>query len=176
MRCARCLGEGLLESEALRTLDGRVYRHVSMLLCRFNMFGEADDTSHMRIAYMSGAKAEPRRSDMPSIEEVFTDKPEIWTGYPLTSSVVPYRPTLYLLERCKLAEIFQESHSLLLARGEQRNGTIRGFATAVENLSARMQHWLARLPRELQYRWPMSIDVWELQCVFYSVHCWCKLC
>ncbi|KAM0714321.1 hypothetical protein Q7P37_010108 [Cladosporium fusiforme] len=152
----RCAAQGVLEKDYLRA---RLSAHWMV---------ECTDI-HMRIAYMSGAKAEPRRSDMPSIEEVFTDTPEIWTGYPLTNSAVPYRPTLYLLERCKLAEIFQEIHSLLLARGEQRNETIRTFASAVENLSGRMQHWLARLTRELQYRWPMSIDVWELHASYHTV-------
>lgn len=123
----------------------------------------------MRIAFMNGATAEPRRSGLPDIEAVFTNTDEVWTGYPLTRSAIKHWPTLYLIERCKLAEIFQEIHSLILARDEKRKGTIRGFATAVEGLASKMQLWYTQLPEQLQYQWPMSIAVWELQFVFHLI-------
>lgn len=126
----------------------------------------------MRIAFMNGATAEPRRSGLPDIETVFTNTEEIWTGYPLTRSATKHWPTLYLIERCRLAGIFQEIHALILARDEKRKGTIRGFAIAVENLASRMESWYTQLPEQLQYQWPMSIAVWELQFVYHLIRGW----
>lgn len=123
----------------------------------------------MRIAFMSGATAEPRRSGVPDIEMVFTNTHEIWTGYPLTRSATRHWPTLYLIERCKLAGIFGEIHSLIFARDEKREGTMRSFAKAVGILAARMQYWYTQLPEQLQYHWPMSIAVWELQFVYHLI-------
>jgi len=117
----------------------------------------------MRIAFMSGDATGPPRPGFPRIYDVFDDQVEIWTGYPLTSGTTPYRPTLYMRERCRLAEIFQSVHALILTKGEQGETTVRGFIRAVEEVSAKMRHWYQRLPFELQYRWPMCISVWELR-------------
>jgi hypothetical protein len=59
----------------------------------------------MRIAFMSGAVAKPSHSVFLRVYHVFDDQVEVWTGYPLTRSATAYRPTLYLRERCRLAEI-----------------------------------------------------------------------
>lgn len=124
----------------------------------------------MRIAFMSDGTAVPPRSDFPKIHEVFDDRAEIWTGYPLKQAATPYRPTLYLRERCRLADIFQEVHALLLTRAATRNPTVKEFANAVETLAVKMEHWHDRLPLELRYVWPMCIAVWELQSVYPIVH------
>ena len=121
----------------------------------------------MRIAFMSGATAESRVSGLPKIHHVFRDQVEFWIGYPLARNAVPYRPTLYLRERCKLAGLFQELHNLILTPNKQRHVDIRGFADEVDLLSVRMQHWYQYLPFELHYDWPMSIAVWELQFVYH---------
>ena len=125
----------------------------------------SDSNRIMRIAFMSGAIAKPSQSGFPRIYDVFDDQVEVWTGYPLTRGATAYRPTLYLRERCRLAEIFKEVHALILTRGEQRNTTVEGFISAVEELLAKMRHWYQRLPFELQYRWPMGISIWELRSV-----------
>lgn len=118
----------------------------------------------MRIAFMSPATAVLRASGFPKIHEVFEDTTEFWVGYPLTTSPVPHRPTLYLRERCRLAEVFHEMHDLIL--GEKQNDMeIHDFAGAVDLLSAQMHRWYQSLPHELHYEWPMSVAVWELQSV-----------
>lgn len=117
----------------------------------------------MRIAFLSGATEDSASLPCPKIYDVFDDKSEVWTGYPLTKSNTPQWPTLYLRERCRLGEMFQELHSLVLTNGQPHESTVQGFVKAVEELLAKMQHWCQRLPFELQYRWPMSVAVWELQ-------------
>lgn len=99
------------------------------------------------------------------IYDVFDDHLEAWTGYPLTRSATAFRPTLYLRERCRLAEIFEEVHLLILTRGKTCDRTVQGFTRAVEELSKKMRYWYRRLPFELQYRWPMGIAIWELRSV-----------
>lgn len=84
-------------------------------------------------------------------------------GYPLTREAVPYRPTLYLRQRCRLAELFGEIHTLILSKSRPANETLQDFAGAARGLSARMKQWYELLPHELHYRWPMSVAVWELQ-------------
>lgn len=119
----------------------------------------------MHIAFMSGTSAKSCESGFPRIYDVFDDHLEIWTGYPLTRDVIPYRPTLYLRERCRLAEIFKEVHALILTRSEGSEATVQGFTSAVKDVLAKMIHWYERLPLELQYRWPMCISIWELRSV-----------
>lgn len=119
----------------------------------------------MRIAFLSGATEESASLECPKIYDVFDHKSQTWTGYPLTNSNVLHWPTLYLRERCRLAEIFRELHSLILTKGQPHESTVHGFVHAVEELLAKMQRWCQRLPWELQYRWPMSVAVWELQWV-----------
>ena len=128
---------------------------------------ESDNIRIMRIAFMSGAIAEPSRPGFPKIYDVFDDQVEAWTGYPLTSSNTTYRPTLYLRERCRLAEIFKDVHALILTKPKPCDSTVQGFANAVEDTSTKMRHWYQRLPFELQYSWPMSVAIWELQSVYF---------
>lgn len=116
-----------------------------------------------RIAFLNGTIAEPPRLSFPRIHDVFEDGVEFWTGYPLTSTSTPHRPTLYLRERCRLAELFEELHALVLTKGRPAEATVQGFVAAAEDLLARMRQFYQRLPFELQYRWPMSAAVWELQ-------------
>jgi hypothetical protein len=99
----------------------------------------------------------------PKIHDVFEDGIAMWTGYPLTKSNTPHRPTLYLRERCRLAELFEELHALVLTKGKPAESMVQGFVAAAEDLLARMRRFYQRLPFELQYRWPMSTGVWELQ-------------
>ena len=120
----------------------------------------------MRIAFMSGALAKPPQSGFPRIYDVFDDHLEFWSGYPSTKSAIEYRPTLYLRERCRLAEIFERVHTLILTTGKKSDATVQGFTSAVEDISAEMRHWYERLPFELQYRWPMCISIWELRSVY----------
>lgn len=117
----------------------------------------------MRIAFLSGTTEDSAQLECPRIYDVFDDKSEVWTGYPLTKSNTLHWPTLYLRERCRLAEIFQELHSLVLTKGQPHESTVQGFVKAADELLAKMQLWCQRLPFELRYRWPMSVAVWELQ-------------
>lgn len=126
---------------------------------------ESNSTRIMRIAFMSDTLAKPFQSGFPKIYDVFDDHLEIWTGYPLTRDVTPYRPTLYLRERCRLAEIFKEVHVLILTKAEESDATVQGFTSAVKGVLAEIMHWHERLPLELQYRWPMCISIWELRSV-----------
>lgn len=119
----------------------------------------------MRIAFMSGTLANPCQSGFPRIYDAFDDHLEIWTGYALTKDVILHRPTLYLPERCRLAEIFEEVHALILTRAKESDATVEGFTSAVEHVLAKTRHWYERLPFELQYRWPMCIPIWELRSV-----------
>lgn len=119
----------------------------------------------MRIAFMSGATSTSRRSGLPEIDKVFHDNVELWVGYPLTASAVPHRPTSYLRDRCRLAEVFEELHKFVFVTDDQRNLDIRTFASEAARLSTEMRHWYQRLPVELHYQWPMSVAVWELQFV-----------
>lgn len=116
-----------------------------------------------RIAFLNVTKTEPPRSCFPRMHDVFEDVVEMWTGYPLTKTYSPHRPTLYLRERCRLAELFEEFHVLVLTKGKPAESTVQGFVAATEDFLARMRQFYHRLPFELQYRWPMSAAVWELQ-------------
>lgn len=117
----------------------------------------------MRIAFMSGEIADSRRRDFPSLEATFDDTVETWTGYPLLEDNVSFRPRLFLSERNRLTDLFGEIHELIFAdRGEQTT-TLRHFDNAVNGMLARLEHWFEYLPEELQYHWPMSTAVWELQ-------------
>ena len=126
---------------------------------------ESDRPRIMRIAFMSGDTAKPSQPGFPRIYDVFDDQVEIWTGYPLSRNNTAYRPTLYLRERCRLAEIFKDVHALILTSTKTYDATVQDFANAIEDTWAKMRHWYQRLPFELQYRWPMSIAIWELQSV-----------
>ena len=119
----------------------------------------------MRIAFMRRGTESASVSGLPKISDVFDDKREWWIGYPLTKTAVPHRQTLYLQERCILAGLFQEIHDVILASDKKQIMTMREFSNAVDCLSVKMQHWYENLPLELRYHWPMSIAVWELQCV-----------
>jgi hypothetical protein len=112
---------------------------------------------------LNGTTTEPLQFGFPKIHDVFEDKVEMWTGYPLSETSTPHRPTLYLRERCRLAELFEELHALVLTKGKPAESTVQGFVAATEDLLARMRQFYQRLPFELQYRWPMSGAVWELQ-------------
>ena len=114
---------------------------------------------------MSGGIVESPTAELPKIHDIFDNHVEVWKGYPLTKRAVLSRPTMYLRERCKTAELFQELHNLVLAGDKQRNFDARDFANAVAHLSGKMQRWYQHLPFELQYEWPMSVAVWELQLV-----------
>lgn len=143
-----------------------MYACVRRLQKSLSMILGPDSNRITRIAFMSGAIAEPSQSVFPRIYDVFDDQVEIWTGYPLTRSATAFRPTLYLRERCRLAEIFKEVHALILTRDKQCDATVQGFTSAVEELSTRMRNWCHRLPFEVQYRWPMGIAVWELRSIY----------
>lgn len=174
MRGSKSIQARLSESESLCSLDGQMYTRVSVGQGFFPLHLETTDRSSItRIAFMSGVIADSRQSGLPSIHDTFEDKEEPWIGYPLTTTPVPYRPTVYLLQRCRLAELFEEMHSLILTSGDKHNDTVRNFSGAVDGLAAKMQHWLRHLPTELEYNWPMCISVWELQLVtptFAAVH------
>lgn len=119
----------------------------------------------MRLAFMSSATAGPRRSDFPDISSVFSDRITLWVGYPMAEDPVAYRPTLYLSERCRLARLFEEMHSLIFNDTQQSTKTVLEFAGAVDGLSEELRNWEEHLPMNLAYEWPMSIAVWELQSV-----------
>lgn len=111
---------------------------------------------------MSRATVASRWSGLPKLREVFDDRSEPWIGYPFTKDEVAHRPMLYLVERCKLATLFQEMHGLIFAENDM---PIRKFANALDKLSMKVQQWYRHLPFELQYEWPMSVAVWEMQYV-----------
>lgn len=117
----------------------------------------------IRLALMSSAKAESRTSEVRKIHETFDDTVAFWAGYPLTTDIIAYRPTVYLRGRCKLAELLQEMHTLLLANKSEHTKSIEKHAEAIDHLAMKMERWFLRLPFELQYSWPMSVAVWELQ-------------
>jgi hypothetical protein len=119
----------------------------------------------MRIAFVSGEITASRASGLFKIRDIFEDRIESWTGYPLTSTAVVHRPTRYLEERCRLIEIFENMHDVVLTSDKQRTLAIREFSSEVNRVSERMQTWYEQLPFELQYRWPMSVAVLELQFV-----------
>jgi hypothetical protein len=127
------------------------------------VLGFSDTYSVMRMAFMKGATSECKLHGLPKLHEVFDDEVETWIGYPLTTEVVPDRPTLYLRERCRLAHLLQQMHDLILAPNAPQDRPITVFATAIENLFVHLQQWYEHLPFELHYAWPMSISVWELQ-------------
>lgn len=116
----------------------------------------------MRIAFMTPATVTPRVSGLPKVYDVYDDRSERWVGYPFTKDAVAHRPTLYLVERCKLADLFQEIHDLIFSTSKS-SVPIRQFASSLDELSTKLQQWYRHLPFELQYVWPMSISVWELQ-------------
>ncbi|KAF2169515.1 hypothetical protein M409DRAFT_52055 [Zasmidium cellare ATCC 36951] len=126
----------------------------------------------MRLAFMSPATVTANVSGLPKIREVYDDRSEPWIGYPFTTDAVAYRPTMYLVERCRLAELFQEMHDLIFT---QRRMSIREFATALDQLSSRVQQWYQHLPFELHYEWPMSIYIWELHASYLTslMILWC---
>ena len=117
----------------------------------------------MRIAFMSPARTPEDHFQIPKIHDVFDDKVESWIGYPLTSEAVVHRPTLYLRERCRLAGIHQEMHDLLFPKPQAGEQSMHEYAEAVDRMAARLESWHENLPFELQYTWPVSVDVWELQ-------------
>ena len=123
----------------------------------------ADCNRVMHIAFLNGTTAEPTRLSMPKIHDHFEDGIETWTGYPLASASTPHRPTSYLRERCRLVELFEELHALLLTKGKPAESSVQGFVAATEDLLAKLRLFYQRLPFELQYRWPTSVAVWELQ-------------
>nr|POE79506.1 nitrogen assimilation transcription factor nit-4 [Quercus suber] len=103
----------------------------------------------MRIAFMNGSVAQPITKKYPKIHEVFHDRLEHWIGYPLTKDIIPHRPTLYLVERCRLSELFQQMHDLILAHGGHSRQDDRYFVSAVDDLAGRMRYWHRHLPFEL---------------------------
>lgn len=118
----------------------------------------------MRIAFMSDMTIKPRAVRLPKINDTFNDEVDMWNAYPFSRSIVPHRPTLYLLERCRLAGLFQEMHDLIFTE-KSKAAVNKEFMNAVESLAAKMHQWLQHLPFELQYDWPMSVAVLELQYV-----------
>lgn len=123
----------------------------------------------MRISFMNGGAAEPGRLGLPDIQEVLSDRVETWSGFPLTRARISHRPKPYLSERCKLATILQEIHTLILTKDEHQGRSEGDFERDVENLLARMHCWRVNLPKDLRYKWPMSSAVWELQYVHLSL-------
>ncbi|KAI5371147.1 hypothetical protein Slin15195_G020190 [Septoria linicola] len=126
-------------------------------------------TTHiiMRLAFMSEMTIKPRSIRHPKINDTFNDEVEMWTAYPFSKSIVPHRPTLYLLERCKLAILFQEMHDLIFAK-TSKAVVNREFMNAVESLAMKMDQWHQHLPFELQYDWPMSVAVLELHASYIA--------
>lgn len=102
-------------------------------------------------------------SGLLDIKDVFDNEIEFWIGYPLTRSAVLHRPNIYLQERCKLAEIFEEIHKLMFADDRDDDLEVHEFGRAVDLLCSKMQNWYERLPSELHYEWPISTATWELQ-------------
>lgn len=96
---------------------------------------------------------DPTHLDFPKIDEVFDDTIETWTGYLLTWSDTPYSSTLYLRERCRLIELFEDLEKLVLIKGESSPSTVQGFVNGTDDLLAKLQRFLERLPAGLQYRW-----------------------
>lgn len=123
----------------------------------------ANMISIMSIAFLNPAITDSHTTLLPKIEDVFTDDVEYWAGYPLARDMIPHRPTVYLLERCRLAEIFQDLQELTLARDARDQMGIRAFAISVETLAGKMQHWLQNLDEHLHYERTVSVAVWELQ-------------
>lgn len=124
----------------------------------------------MRTTLLRSASISPSPFELPKIHEVFDDIAEVWTGYPMTRTATAHRPTVYLRERCRLAELFQEMQGLTLTSSKRQSSPTRHFTNSVEDFASKLQHWYQRLPFDLQYRWPMSIAVWELQFVYRLVH------
>ena len=122
----------------------------------------ADEIRIMRLAFMNGMTVRPIESDVPKIHKVFQDDVDLWIAYPLSIDAVPHRSTLYLRERCTLAGIFKDIHTLIFA-DKHTKGNVREFLDGVDRLSSRMNNWFERLPFELQYEWPMCVAIWELQ-------------
>lgn len=106
----------------------------------------------------------PSLSHVPKIHNVFQDDVDLWIGYPLSREAVLHRSTLYLREKCALAILFHEMHSLIFADKHKKTNA-REFVDKVDQFSTKMQSWHERLPFELQYDWPMCVAVWELQYV-----------
>lgn len=144
-----------------------MYARVSILLAcpHLGVKRLSDGVSIVRIAFMSSSTTGLSASTLPLSADIIEDKVEYWVGYPLTTNPVPFRPALYFRERCKLSFLFQELYSLFLTNDTQRTRNARELANAVERLSVRMQRWHRYLPFELHYVWPMSVAIWELQCV-----------
>jgi hypothetical protein len=130
----------------------------------------------LRFALLTDARPEPSQTGFPRIHDVFDDTVEEWTGYPLTTSAIPHSPTLYLRERCRLVEIIRDLHALVLAKGDPCVATVQGYVKTVGDLVDKMQRWNQRLPFELQYRWPSSVAVCELQSVYISFRAQCLAC
>ncbi|KAM0713477.1 hypothetical protein Q7P37_010439 [Cladosporium fusiforme] len=154
-------------------LDRQVPMHGDANVCTDKNFSEQDFvrarlSAHLMIGCTDIATAEPRRSDLPDLSSVFPDRITLWSGYPISGDPVAYRPTLYLRERCRLAKLFQEMHSLIFTDSEQSTETITEFSSAVEGLSAKMRYWKEHLPVDLAYEWPMSIAVWELHASYLA--------
>jgi hypothetical protein len=106
--------------------------------------------------------------NLPKIDDYFDDTLETWQAYPLQNEVLPYRPTLYMRERCRLAEIFEDLHAVVTSSGEQHITSTDAFPDQVDAVLVRLEGWHDRLPFELHYRWPMSSNLWELQYVYIS--------
>jgi len=136
----------------------------------------SNDLRTMRVAFMSGAVADSRRCDFPEMHEIYDDTIETRNGYPLTTENVPFRPMLYLRERCKLTELFEEIHRLILRENEETKTTTRQFDSAIHGMSMKVLQWFTLLPPGLQYNWPMSTAVWELQSVRTTSHDITALC
>ncbi|PIB00574.1 hypothetical protein CB0940_02026 [Cercospora beticola] len=124
---------------------------------------------NMRLSYMLDMTVRPRSSEVPKIHNVFQDDVDLWIGYPLSREAVPHRSTLYLREKCALAALFHDMHSLIFSDRHKKTNT-RVFMDRIDQMSTKMASWHERLPFELQYEWPMCVAVWELHA---SYTCFC---
>jgi hypothetical protein len=124
----------------------------------------ADMSSIMRVAfYVSTSLPERKPIGASMFNETFEDRPQVWIGYPYTAETVLDRPNLLFRHRHELISIFREVHELLFGSVDQSNKEMWAFASAVYDMAQRLRRWYARLPLEIQYAWPMSIAVFELQ-------------
>ena len=112
---------------------------------------------------MSGAQADSRELSLPGISDTFGDTTERWRGYPLTNEDAVLHLSTFIQQRSLLVTLLEEMHRLILEPDGKHSSSVREFSANAEGLSAKLQHWLRYLPDELQYRWPMSMGVWELQ-------------
>lgn len=112
---------------------------------------------------MSSAAHRWRAPKLPKISELFDDSVEFWTGYPYITEPILHRPTLYLRERCKLAELFEEMHTLILSDERPREAQGRTFHDNVARVSDKMLKWYEQMPLELHYEVPANVAIWEFQ-------------